>query len=88
VNNGICEVIIKDVNTPIEVGAFQAVTKIKGPNGDLFTKPENVNFVNPNPTIVTIRTGGISEMIVISSIAGIAGIIMAYNLSRKQKLRY
>ena len=88
VNNGICEITITGTLAPAEVGTFQAVTRVRGPNGDLFTKPENVNFINPNPTIVTIRTGGISEIITISTIAGLFGIIITYNLSRKQKLRY
>ena len=88
VNNGICEVTITGTLAPSEVGTFQAVTRVLGPNGDLFTKPENVNFINPNPTIVTIRTGGISEIITIITITGLFGIAIAYNLSRKQKLRY
>ena len=88
VNNGICDVVLKDAETPLEIGTYRAVTKVAGPNGDLFTKPETVNFVNSNPTIVTIRTGGISEILLITTITASFGMAIAFLLNRRKELKY
>ena len=79
---------MKDAETPLEIGTYRAVTKVAGPNGDLFTKPETVNFVNSNPTIVTIRTGGISEILLITTITASFGMAIAFLLNRRKELKY
>jgi len=85
--SGICVVNFAANETPTTIGDYQAVTKVKGPNGDLFTKAESVKFDEIVKAInVTVRTGGENLLIgggIISIIVGIS-----YHLTKKQKMQY
>ena len=84
---GSCQVNFASGETPTTIGDYQAVTKVKGPNGDLWTKPENVKFDEIIKAInITVRTGGENLLIGTGIITFIIGI--SYFLSQKQKMQY
>jgi hypothetical protein len=84
---GSCQVNFAANETPTSIGDYQAVTKVKGPNGDLWTKPENVKFDEIVKAInITVRTGGENLLIGTGIVTLIIG--TAYYLSKKQKMRY
>ena len=84
---GSCQVNFAANETPTTIGDYQAVTKVKGPNGDLWTKPEIVKFDEIVKAInITVRTGGENLLIGTGIVTFIIG--MAYYLSKKQKMQY
>jgi hypothetical protein len=84
VANGTCAVNFTASETPKVAGTYRSVTKVAGPNGDLFTAPANIQF--NVVTVVTPRSGGITAAFLIVAGAGIVG-ATTYYITRHHRMK-